>query len=98
MKCPFCKNEHPEDSHFCPVTGKAIAQLDNPQIADTTLICKNCKTKIPTEARFCPVCGAAFTASILLNRGIPVITVSRRLGHARASINLDIYAHLIPTL
>jgi integrase len=30
-------------------------------------------------------------ASLLLNQGIPVITVSRRLGHAKASITLDIY-------
>lgn len=37
-------------------------------------------------------------ASILLNQGIPVITVSRRLGHARGSITLDIYGHLIPTM
>ena len=27
-----------------------------------------------------------------------VITVSRRFGHARASITLDIYGHLIPTM
>lgn len=37
-------------------------------------------------------------ASILLDQGIPVITVSRRLGHARASITLDIFGHLIPTM
>ena len=37
-------------------------------------------------------------ASILLNQGIPVITVSRRLGHARASITLDVYGHLMPTM
>jgi integrase len=37
-------------------------------------------------------------ALILLNQGIPVITVSRRLGHARASITLDVCGHLIPTL
>ena len=36
-------------------------------------------------------------ASILLNQGIPIITVSRRLGHARASITLDVYGHLIST-
>jgi integrase len=36
-------------------------------------------------------------ASILLNQGVPVITVSRRLGHAKASITLDIYGHLIST-
>ncbi len=37
-------------------------------------------------------------ASLMLNAGIPVIVVSRRLGHARASITLDVYGHLIPSL
>jgi integrase len=37
-------------------------------------------------------------ASLLLNQDIPVITVSRRLGHAKASITLDIYGHLIPSM
>lgn len=37
-------------------------------------------------------------ASLMLNAGIPVIVVSRRLGHARASITLDVYGHLIPTM
>lgn len=37
-------------------------------------------------------------ASLMLNAGIPVIVVSRRLGHARASITLDIYRHLIPSM
>ncbi len=36
--------------------------------------------------------------SILLNQGVPVITVSGRLGHAKASITLGIYGHLIPTM
>ncbi len=35
-------------------------------------------------------------ASLMLNYGIPVIIVSRRLGHARQSITLDIYGYLIP--
>jgi integrase len=35
-------------------------------------------------------------ASLMLNHGIPVIIVSRRLGHARPSITLDIYGHMIP--
>jgi integrase len=35
-------------------------------------------------------------ASLLLNLGVPVIEVSRRLGHSRASITLDVYGHLIP--
>ena len=34
-------------------------------------------------------------ASLMLNHGIPDIVVSRRLGHARPSITLDIYGHLI---
>ena len=33
-------------------------------------------------------------ASIMLNRGVPVIVVSRRLGHAKPSTTLGIYAHL----
>jgi integrase len=35
-------------------------------------------------------------ASLMLNNGIPVIIVSRRLGHSRPSITLDVYGHLIP--
>jgi integrase len=34
-------------------------------------------------------------SSLMLNHGIPVIVVSRRLGHARPSITMDIYGHLI---
>jgi integrase len=34
-------------------------------------------------------------ASLLLNQGVPVIEVSRRSGHSRASITLDVYGHLI---
>lgn len=34
-------------------------------------------------------------ASLRLNLGIPIIVVSRRLGHAKASITLDIYGHLL---
>ena len=34
----------------------------------------------------------------MLNHGIPVIVVSRRLGHARPSITLDVYGHLIPNM
>ena len=35
-------------------------------------------------------------ALLMLNHGIPVIVVSRRLGHAKPSITLDIYGHLLP--
>lgn len=37
-------------------------------------------------------------ASIMLNRGVPLIVVSRILGHAKPSITLDIYGHLIPIM
>ena len=37
-------------------------------------------------------------ASLMLNHGIPVIVVSRRLGHAKPSITLDVYGHLIPSM
>ena len=34
-------------------------------------------------------------ASLMLNNGIPVLIVSRRLGHSKPSITLDVYGHLI---
>jgi integrase len=36
-------------------------------------------------------------ASLMLNHGVPVIVVSRRLGHSKPSITLDVYGHLIPS-
>jgi integrase len=38
------------------------------------------------------------SASLMLNHGVPLIVVSRRLGHARPSITLDLYGHLIPAV
>jgi len=35
-------------------------------------------------------------ASLMLNRNIPAIVVSKRLGHAKPSTTLDIYGHLMP--
>lgn len=37
-------------------------------------------------------------ASLMFNNGVDVIMVSRRLGHAKPSITLDVYGHLIPSL
>ena len=34
----------------------------------------------------------------MLNNGIPVIVVSRRLGHANASTTPNIYAHVMPSM
>lgn len=35
-------------------------------------------------------------ASLLLSKGMPVLDLSRQLGHSRASTTLDVYAHLVP--
>ena len=34
-------------------------------------------------------------ASLMLNHGVPVLVVSKILGHAKVSTTLDIYGHLI---
>jgi integrase len=36
-------------------------------------------------------------ASLMLNHGIPVLIVSKRLGHSKPSITIDVYGHLIPS-
>jgi integrase len=37
-------------------------------------------------------------ASLMLQTGIPLLIVSKRLGHAKPSITLDIYGHFMPSL
>ena len=37
-------------------------------------------------------------ASIMLNRGVPALVVSKILGHSKPSTTLDIYGHLIPIM
>ncbi len=37
-------------------------------------------------------------ASLLLAKNIPILELSRLLGHSRPSITLDIYGHLVPSL
>jgi len=32
----------------------------------------------------------------MLNHGIPLLIVSKRLGHSKVSITLDTYGHLLP--
>jgi integrase len=34
----------------------------------------------------------------MFRNGEPIIVVSKRLGHAKPSITLDLYGHLLPTL
>ncbi len=37
-------------------------------------------------------------ATILLSQGVKVVAVQRLLGHASASMTLDVYGHYIPTM
>ena len=37
-------------------------------------------------------------ASLMLNNGVDVLVASRRLGHAKPSITLDVYGHLLPSM
>ena len=37
------------------------------------------------------------SASLMLNNGFDVLVASRRLGHAKPSITLDVYGHLLPS-
>ena len=34
-------------------------------------------------------------SSVLINAGVDILTISRRLGHSKASVTLDVYGHLI---
>ena len=49
------------------------------------------------EARGTRICELT-AASLMLNHGIPVLIVSRRLVHARPGFTLDFYGHLIPSM
>lgn len=53
MKCPHCGQEHPDDTKFCPQTGK--------KIESRTFTCVNpaCNYRqpLPLSAKFCPNCG-----------------------------------------
>jgi len=35
------------------------------------------------------------SASLMLNNGVDVLVASKRLGHAKPSITLDVYGHLL---
>jgi integrase len=34
-------------------------------------------------------------ASMLISKGVDILTISRRRGHSKAAITLDVYGHLI---
>ena len=35
------------------------------------------------------------SASVLISKGVDILTISRRLGHSKPSVTLDVYGHLI---
>lgn len=53
MKCPHCGQEHPDDTKFCPQTGKKVESqyftCNNPEC--------NFRQPLPLSAKFCPNCG-----------------------------------------
>lgn len=57
MTCPFCGEEHPDSTRFCPNTGKKIEQrvCRNPQC--------DYREPLPAYAVFCPSCGAPLEPS-----------------------------------
>lgn len=53
MKCPYCGQEHPDNSKFCSETGKPLQSQ--------TKKCEKCGYEnVPIEAKFCPRCGAKY--------------------------------------
>lgn len=54
MKCPYCNQEHPDNTKFCPETGMKLESLkacSNPECPDFG------KYILPFDSRFCPTCG-----------------------------------------
>lgn len=48
MQCSHCNQEHPENSQFCPVTGRKII---------TPVVCPECGMPIDSKWRHCTHCG-----------------------------------------
>ena len=58
MKCNCCGQEHPDDSQFCPVTGKKIKVQQEALKACANHKCPDFgKHILPPDSRFCPTCG-----------------------------------------
>ena len=53
MRCPFCGQNHPDNTKFCPETGNKIEK--------SSLTCPSCgRTGIPLGSNFCPDCRYCF--------------------------------------
>ena len=49
MKCPHCNQEHPDDSLFCPVTGRKMLRPIN--------VCPQCGQPVDPKLSYCTFCG-----------------------------------------
>ncbi len=55
MECPYCNQEHPNGTKFCPETGN---KMPNPIVGCPNKECPNFQKKdIPTHYKYCPECG-----------------------------------------
>lgn len=63
MKCPYCNQEHPIDTKFCPETGN---KMPSPIVGCPNKKCINyCRKDIPVHYKYCPECG-----SPLINKNV----------------------------
>lgn len=67
MKCLHCGQEHPDNTKFCPETGKKIEiikESTSELIACTNPSCDDYGKKIlPADSKFCPNCGTSIYRS-----------------------------------
>jgi len=83
------KNEWTENNLiFCTSNGTPISQRNLTR--DFLKVIR--KTELP-QIRFHDLRHTA--ASLMLNRGIPIVVVSKMLGHSKPSVTLNIYAHCV---
>lgn len=53
IKCPHCSQMHPQDTTFCPKTGKPLEE----QIPEGMRHCPHCSQMHPLDTMFCPKTG-----------------------------------------
>ncbi|MFH1446290.1 MAG: tyrosine-type recombinase/integrase [Chloroflexota bacterium] len=73
---------------FCTSKGTPISQRNLTR--DFLKVIR--KTELP-QIRFHDLRHTA--ASLMINRGVPIIVVSKMLGHSKPSVTLNIYAHCV---
>lgn len=73
MKCPYCGQEHPDNSKFCSETGKPLQSQ--------TKKCEKCGYEnVPVEAKFCPRCGNSFSESTKFANNISNLVIMLETG------------------